>query len=153
MQARTALILELVGKTKIRNQKELLDLLIENGVHTTQATLSRELSRLGITKQRNGKENFYVLPQAKTSGEAPYGSTTAANILSLEISGQACVIKTLPGCANMVGVLIDGHKLPGLMGTIAGDDTLLLILRNGAAAAVLTAALEELMPGIETVLK
>ena len=73
--------------------------------------------------------------------------------MSICFSGQMGVIKTQPGCANMVGALVDGHEHPALMGTIAGDDTLLLILREGAAIKGFIAFLEELIPGIENKLK
>ncbi len=143
MNNRILIIQQIIQTKKVRSQEELAALLAAQGVQTTQATLSRDLRKLQITKQHDAKgSSYYVLPGQATHNRA------AESILSLCFSGQMGVVKTLPGCANMVGALVDEHTHPALMGTIAGDDTLLLILRENAASAGLTAFLEGFIPGI-----
>ena len=149
---RSDIIKELVRTEKIRSQEEFIGLLAARGVHTTQATLSRDLRKLHISKQHDAAGQYrYVLLEPSQSGLAQ--SRAGESIVSLCFSGQMGVIKTQPGCANMVGALIDGHEHPALMGTIAGDDTLLLILRENAVHKGFLAFLEELIPGIGNKLK
>lgn len=143
MNNRIQYIQQLVRTRKVRSQEEMAALLAAKGVKTTQATLSRDLRKLQITKLHDETGGaYYVLPGQGMQNRA------GDSIVGLEISGQMAVIKTLPGCANMVGALVDGHEHPGLMGTIAGDDTLLLVLRAHAPQADFLAFLESFIPGI-----
>ena len=143
MNNRIRIIQQIIQNRKVRSQEELATLLAAQGVQTTQATLSRDLRKLQITKQHNVRgASYYVLPDQAKQNRA------AGSIVSLCFSGQMGVVRTLPGCANMVGALVDEHTHPTLMGTIAGDDTLLLILRENAAVTELTAFLEKFIPGI-----
>ena len=149
MNKRAERILALVATKKIHSQEELTQLLAEEGVYTTQATLSRDLTKLQIFKQTDAAgESCY---QLSTSGQEPSstpGSGILNHILSVSFSGQMGVITTHAGCANMVGALIDGHSHPKLMGTLAGDNILLLILRQGTTHAGIVIFLESLLPGI-----
>lgn len=151
MNNRLDIIQELVATRAIRSQEELIGLLAERGIRTTQATLSRDLKKLRISKQHdNTGEPYYMLPDAGRSEMAVLlpESLAGDSILSIDFSGQMGVIKTLPGCANMVGALIDEHSHPTLMGTIAGENTLLLILRENASHTGCLSFLEGLVPGI-----
>lgn len=152
MNTRLDIIQNILESSKVRSQEELIGLLAERGVRTTQATLSRDLKKLRVSKQHDAAGgSFYVLPDAggKPAEVLMAEGRAAASIVSLALSGQMGVIKTLPGCAGMVGALVDGHVHPGLMGTIAGDDTLLLILRQDAPHDGLLAFLAGIIPGIE----
>jgi transcriptional regulator of arginine metabolism len=79
----------------------------------------------------------------------PDAAHSVSGIVSLEVSGQMAVIRTRPGYANMLGAVVDASVGSGIMGTIAGDDTLLLILRQDTGEAALVAALTRFLPGIE----
>lgn len=148
MNNRVQIIQQLVRTRKVHSQEELAALLADQGIQTTQATLSRDLRKLHITKQHDEAGGYYyVLPGQSVQNR------TGESIVSLCFSGQMGVVKTLPGCANMVGALVDQHEHPALMGTIAGDDTLLLILREGAAHTGFLVFLEGLIPGIGNKLK
>jgi transcriptional regulator of arginine metabolism len=145
MNNRTAIIQQIIRTHKVESQEELAAMLAKEGIQTTQATLSRDLRKLQITKQHNAAGGYYyVLP-----GHGPQ-SRAAESIVSLDFSGQMGIVKTLPGCANMVGALVDTHRHPALMGTIAGDDTLLLVLRENTSCESLMAFLEGFIPGIRT---
>ena len=151
MNNRLELIQQIIRTHKVRSQEELAGLLAAEGIRTTQATLSRDLKKLKIFKQPDMMgAPYYVLPGQGRSGQSVLlsGSQAGESIVSIDFSGQLGVIKTLPGCANMVGALVDEHSHPTLMGTIAGDDTLLLILREGCAPADVLTFLEGFLPHI-----
>ena len=153
MNKRESLIRELIQTRKVRSQEELVQLLAERGIHTTQATLSRDLKRMQIFKQHDPSgESCYVLPAATRTAQTILLSDSRAgeSIVSIAFSGQLGVIKTLPGCANMVGALVDEHGHPDLMGTIAGDNTLLLILRSGTSHTAFLNFLEHFIPGLSS---
>ena len=151
MNNRVDIIQNLIAHHRIRSQQEFITLLAEQGIRTTQATLSRDLKRIGVSKQRDASgESLYVLPVQQKPTEVLLAEGRAAeSIRTLAFSGQMGVLKTLPGCAGMVGALVDSHTHPDLMGTLAGDDTLLLILRQGTPHAAFKAFLGSFIPGIE----
>ena len=152
MNSKADIIRSLVRTRTIRNQEEFLALLAEKGILTTQATLSRTLKKLRISKRHNASgHHCYMLPDdSQPSGTTQLQGKRAAECsVSVAFSGQMGVIKTLPGCANMVGAVIDEHDHPGLMGTIAGENTLLLILHENTTQADMLPYLEKLIPGIE----
>lgn len=152
MNNRLEHIVQLIRTKKVRSQEELAGLLAEKGIRTTQATLSRDLKKLQIFKQADAMGvPYYVLPGQlrPTQGSLLSGSRAGESIVSIDFSGQLGVIRTLPGCANMVGALVDEHSHPTLMGTIAGDDTLLLILRQNGSPAETLAFLEGFLPHVK----
>ena len=152
MNIRPIIIQELVRSRKIKSQEELMGLLAERGIQTTQATLSRDLRKLQIYKRRdNTGESCYNLPEETRPLQAALLSQdrTAESVVSICMSGQMGVIKTLPGCASMVGAVVDEHPHADLMGTIAGDDTLLLILRQETPHKNFLAFLESFIPNLE----
>lgn len=140
MNSRISLIQDLLRSRKVRSQEELARLLAAHGIHVTQATLSRDLKKMQVVKQRDAASgNYYVLPEPDRQAQP---------VLSVAFSGQMGVIRTLPGCANMIGAVIDDHSHPCLMGTLAGDDTLLLILREKTDFKSLFSFLKSIIPGI-----
>ena len=155
MNNRIPLIQKIIREQKVRSQEELSALLAAEGVRTTQATLSRDFKKLNITKQRDTMGgSYYILPETSRTPQAVFFSDSRAgeSIVSIDICGQLCVIKTLPGCANMAGALVDEHSHPDVMGTIAGDDTLLLMLRTGSRQADILAFLGAFIPDSEALL-
>jgi transcriptional regulator of arginine metabolism len=152
MNNRAIIIQDLIRTRKVKNQEELIGLLAERGIRTTQATLSRDLRKLRIYKRRdNTGDNCYILPDPVPPSQATILSQNRAaeSVVSIALSGQMGVIKTLPGCASMVGAVVDEHPHADLMGTIAGDDTLLLILRQDASHQTFLAFLESFIPSLE----
>ena len=125
-------IRELLSSKNISSQEELQEELSKHGFLVTQATLSRDLKNLRVVKitQNNGDSRYAV--QDGTIGiPAPVLPDTLEGVISIEFSGQFGVLKTLPGFANAVAYYIDRLRLPEIMGTIAGDDTILIIAREG----------------------
>ena len=144
---RHRIIKEVVGNGRVSSQEELASILEKEGLQVAQATLSRDIRELGITKMHDGDSYYYCLPG--TSRFSPRrGPDTSYSIISIEFSGQLAVIKTQPGHANMVASLIDMGGLDEIAGTIAGDDTILLAIREGKSRDALSRSLEALFNGI-----
>ncbi len=149
-QERHRIIREVVGKGKVASQEELAEILEGNGIQVAQATLSRDIRDLGITKQHDDGGYFYSLP-----GQVPISSgrkltDTFGSVSSLEFTGPLAILKTMPGHANMVAAIIDASALKEVAGTIAGDDTILLALREGSSREDLVGALGGLFSGLES---
>jgi transcriptional regulator of arginine metabolism len=137
--ARHARIAELVRTRAIKSQAELVALLAEVGLTVTQATLSRDLEELGAVKLRgaDGEPSVYVMPD---EGEGPLRPSVDAParmvrvleelLTSAEANGNLVVLRTPPGAAQYVASALDRSGLPDILGTIAGDDTILVIARE-----------------------
>ena len=131
---RLTVIQEIIGKYKIGSQDELLQRLEKKGFSLTQATLSRDLKYLKVGKISDAQNEYvYVLPHnvTKTTVVDNNDFMPVANIKSIEFSHNQGVIKTAPGFANGVALKIDNLGLYEILGTIAGDDTILIIIREG----------------------
>ncbi len=131
---RLAVVKDLIKNNKIDNQDALLEMLRQEGFSVTQATLSRDLKMLKVGKISDGWSGyFYALPEKDliSESEKSYIQDVRRGILSIEFSGNFGVVKTRPGHANSVGIALDILALPEILGTLAGDDTIFLILREG----------------------
>ncbi|MGH2704023.1 MAG: arginine repressor [Actinomycetota bacterium] len=129
-------IARLIRQEPVTSQNQLVKLLRAGGLRATQATVSRDLDELGAVKVRRDGKVAYALP-AETA-QAPLGDALrrmlAESVLGLESSGNLLVIRTPPGHASMVAVVIDRSGLEGVAGTVAGDDTILVVCRQGVLA-------------------
>jgi transcriptional regulator of arginine metabolism len=134
----------------IRNQEELQKALESKGFEATQATLSRDLRQLHVMKIMDPvRGSRYILPEDKDMREAISRLPDHLDgVLSIEFSGQFGVIRTLPGFANGVAFTIDYQQIPEIMGTIAGDDTILVILKEGVSKNLIAGILSSKFPGI-----
>lgn len=147
---RQRVIREIVKDNKVSNQEELSTLLEQRGLSVAQATLSRDIREMRITKLHDGNGYSYTLPQpGMLRNSLRDSSMTSDSIDSLEYSGSMAVIKTRPGHAGMIASVIDEGHLPAVMGTLAGDDTILLVLREGFTHDNVTKSLSGIFKGIE----
>jgi transcriptional regulator of arginine metabolism len=124
---RRALLRELVAHRHVASQAELVALLAERGIEATQATVSRDLEELRIAKQRGADGRpAYALPEAA-------GLAQALRLYALDIdaSGNLAVVRTPPGVAGAVAAAIDDAKEPGVLATVQGDDTVLVVAVEG----------------------
>lgn len=127
-QTRHFAIREIITTIPIASQDELRLELKRRGVKVTQATLSRDLKNLGVSRVVSGDRARYALHPA---GDARIlRPLVGAEILSIVANESLIVVKTLPGCANTVGEFTDVQKNPDIIGTVAGDNTLLVIPRS-----------------------
>jgi transcriptional regulator of arginine metabolism len=133
-QARKQTILRLVQEREIRNQGELVRALEKAGVSVTQATVSRDLKRLGLVKvpTSNGRARYQAPALAERSPLAKDELRTACrNFLTEVVNGEGLLLlKTLSGRASALAIALDEARLPEIAGTLAGDDTVLVIFKN-----------------------
>ena len=135
---RRAIIIEIINSGKIRTQEELLSILSKKGIDVTQATLSRDMRALGAVKVHDsGSGLHYRIP-------GPNKGTSGRIFIKVEHSGQFCIVKTQPGYASAVASIIDKSSIPGIMGTLAGDDTVLVVIRQDADGAIIADSLKSL---------
>lgn len=119
---------DLVARHAVASQAELVDLLATVGIPATQATVSRDLDELGITKSRGADGRVtYALPQMPALAQA-----LRQFVVEIDASGNLAVVKTPPGTAAAVAIAIDGSDVPGVLATLQGDDTVLVVAREPA---------------------
>ena len=147
--ARHQRIIEIVTTHPVRSQTELADLLGDHGVRVTQATLSRDLVELDAVKirtQSSGLVYAVPAPGGDRRPAAPGESAAATHrlarlcselLVSAEASGNLVLLRTPPGAAQFLGSAFDRVEFPGLLGTVAGDDTVLVISRDPAGGDAL----------------
>src|SRR5579884_4330961 len=118
-------IRELITSEPIYTQEELRLRLTQNGIHVNQATLSRDLRELGLVKTVNG----YALPAAEETGPPMPALEHLLNefVIDVREAENLLVLKTTPGSAQPVAAALDSSDWPELVGTLAGDDTILII--------------------------
>lgn len=140
--ARLGRITELIRDHEIRSQGDLLTLLMDAGISVTQATLSRDLEELGALKLRgvDGGAPVYRIPEDGGPRPMVGGTSRLARLLgelllSHEGSGNLAVLRTPPGAAQYLASAIDRAGLAAVIGTIAGDDTILVVARDGLTGA------------------
>ena len=150
--ARQARIVELITQRAVHSQSELLALLEAEGIGSTQATLSRDLDELGAVKLRgaDGGIPVYVIPDDGSpvrgieGGTARLARLLGELLVSADASGNLAVLRTPPGAAHYLASALDRAALHDVVGTIAGDDTLLVVAREPLTGAQLVARLREL---------
>lgn len=141
--ARHAKIVALLSEHTVRSQSELADLLAAAGAKVTQATLSRDLDELGAVKLRtpDGGQPIYIVPEdgaplaARQADGAPpqrLARLLGELLISAEASANLVVLRTPPGASNFLASALDRAALPEVLGTIAGDDTILVVSRSPA---------------------
>ncbi len=146
--ARHARIVATLAEQPIRSQAELAERLDQAGLHVTQATLSRDLDELGAVKLRtpDGGLPIYVVPEdgsplaARTVDDAPpqrLARLIGELLTSAEASANLVVLRTPPGAAQFLASALDRAGLPEILGTIAGDDTILVVARDPAGGTEL----------------
>lgn len=145
---RQAKILEIIKEYNIDRQEELQTRLKENGFNVTQATVSRDIRELGIIKSE-GADGVYKYRSGKEH-ESFEGSGKFSVILHQAVSSVACannliVVKTYTGMGSAAGAAVDSMELDGVIGTLAGDDTLLIIAHDNETAEKVTRLLNDLI--------
>jgi transcriptional regulator of arginine metabolism len=146
-------IKRIILDNKIASQDELLDSLRKEGFELTQATLSRDLKEIRVGKLADAaRGSVYVLHEQlnKNNQQNNAPSIPVNSVLSVVFSYHLCVIRTFPAFASTVATFIDNSQLPGIAGTVAGDDTIMVIPREGYTQKDILKALESVIPGIES---
>jgi len=145
---RQHLVAKLIEQGSIENQAQLVELLAEQGCHATQATVSRDLDDLGAIKVRiPGGESAYAIPALPAQQLAPEDHLRRVCgdwVVEVAHSGNLVVLRTPPGSAHVVASALDRAGLPDLLGTVAGDDTLLVVVAEGVGGAEVAEKLSDL---------
>jgi transcriptional regulator of arginine metabolism len=150
------MIRKIISEEKISNQDELQIRLKERGCDVTQATLSRDLKSMHVMKSSDAGNRYIYMLAGNDAVNQPVISEVsrldfiADGVVGIEFSANLGVIKTLPGYANSVAIMIDMANPSEILGTVAGDDTILLIIREGAGRNDVILALKEIMPKLES---
>jgi transcriptional regulator of arginine metabolism len=136
----------------IESQEILLEHLAESGFNVTQATLSRDLKLLKVAKISDGTKGYhYTLPgeERMKDSDQSFIQDILRGFISLDFSGNLGVMHTMPGHADSVALAIDNLNMKEILGTMAGDDTILLVIREGYSGEKFFASFRERVPQLE----
>ena len=141
-------IARLLADQAVTSQAQLADLLAADGIQATQATVSRDLDDLGAIKVRvAGGETVYAIPELPTEQRAPEDHLRRVFgdwVVEVAHSGNLVVLRTPPGSAHVVGSALDRSGLAEVLGTVAGDDTLIVVVAEDAGGASVARTLADL---------
>lgn len=145
---RHAAILRIVREHRVPNQARLQELLARTGFQVTQATLSRDIHELGLAKvaDPDGRQH-YAAPPEELLPPPPLASFLRSLLLKVDGVGPLLVLTTTTGSASALAAALDHEEWPGIIGTVAGDDTLLVIARSDTARLHLARRFKELLAG------
>jgi transcriptional regulator of arginine metabolism len=143
-------ILELVSKYEIETQEDMIDRLRAEGYAVTQATVSRDLKELKLSKALTARGTYrYCVSQGRHhTGNMRINNAMADSILHVDYSLNNVVIKTYPGLAQAVASSIDSMNMHSILGCVAGDDTIIIVSRDVESAAQISEKLKELMKSL-----
>lgn len=129
-------ILQIISEQDIETQHQLLEALAERGIRSTQATLSRDIKDMRLVKELGPNGNYrYAAARAESDNyEERLKKIFRESVLSYDVAQNLFIIRTLPGLANGACSAIDGMDVDGLVGSLAGDDTAFLAMRDNEAA-------------------
>jgi transcriptional regulator of arginine metabolism len=136
VSARRAKAIALIQSGKIHSQNDLVTLLKKSGYEVTQATASRDLEEIGAVRSRNSRgESTYEISESSDGAIARSAPLPSKLILSVDSSANLAVIHTPPGAAQFLASSLDHANLTGVIGTIAGDDTIILVSKKATGGA------------------
>ncbi|OQY35061.1 MAG: ArgR family transcriptional regulator [Spirochaetaceae bacterium 4572_59] len=150
--ARLKSIKRIISEYHVTSQEQLLAFLKKENVSVTQATLSRDLKLLKVGKVSDGNNGYYyTLPRNRKEMESTqqYIHDIARGFLCISFSGSLCIMKTLAGHANSVASALDNLEMDEVLGTIAGDDTILVVLKENLTSKQFIASLKSIIPELE----
>ena len=129
-------ILRIISEQEIETQDDLIATLKENGFDVTQATVSRDIKQLGLVKTTDGEGKYrYSAPHPSSSGsDSKFKNILSEAIISSESAENMVVVKTYSGMANAAAAAIDALASDRILGSIAGDDTILIVTKNDETA-------------------
>jgi len=143
-------IRKIINNERIANQEELLSLLKDEGFTMTQATLSRDLKYLRVSKVHDEEKGYvYFLPDSEVpQAHTPWSGFLVEGFRSMEFAQGMLIIRTLPGYASSIASALDSMNMMEIAGTIAGDDTIIVVPRDGTKKESIQKQLGHVIPGI-----
>ena len=145
---RQSVIMAIISERDIETQNQLMEALAEKGLKSTQATLSRDIREMRLVKELGPSGNYRYVAAAKqdhTDLDIRLKKIFKESVVSYDVAQNILVIKTLPGLASAACSALDGMSIDGLVGTIAGDDTAFLAMRDNNSATTLYKEIEQLI--------
>ena len=139
-------LLQIIAEETVETQEQLLERLQERGIRSTQATISRDIKELHLIKEPVGQGRYrYAVSAHRTKLNFADRLRTIfrEGVLSVDYAQNLVVIKTMPGLANGAAAAIDKLNIPEMLGTLAGDDTCFVVLKDTQSAASLCAEIRE----------
>lgn len=147
---RLNIIKRIISEELISSQEELIKRLAEVGIQATQSTLSRDFKEINISKMPHQERGYiYVLSERLGSEIITNTANLGDAILGIKFSHNIAVISTKSGYASAVSVIIDGHKFKELIGTVAGDNNIIMILSEEAKQEDVVQAMQTLFPALK----
>ncbi|WP_019122835.1 transcriptional regulator AhrC/ArgR [Brevibacillus massiliensis] len=140
-------IREIIANEEVETQDELVDHLRKAGFHVTQATVSRDIKELHLIKVPlpDGRYKYSLPSDQKYNPLQKLKRVLVESFVSIDYTDNLIVLKTMPGYGNSVAVLIDNLQWPEIMGTVSGDDTMLIICRTRDNSAAVTKRLLDML--------
>ncbi len=145
---RQAEILRIITEVNVETQEQLLDELSRCGIHATQATISRDIKQLHLVKELTGQGTYkYAVSDRKTSLNLAERLRTIFRecVTSFDVAQNIVVINTMPGLASAAAAALDSMDIPNMVGSLAGDDTAILIMRTNEAAEEFSRNIHEML--------
>lgn len=149
---RLKVVKKIIKNNRIDSQETLLGFLEKEGYNVTQATLSRDLKLLRVGKIADGHSGYYyTLPgdEERRESEKTYLQDFLRGYVSIDFSGNIAVIRTLTGHADSVAIALDNLMFEGVIGTVAGDDTVIAVLAEGISSQDFLQIMREKLPQLE----
>ena len=146
--SRQAMILEIISQENIETQEQLLNRLQARGIRCTQATISRDIKQLHLMKEPIGQGAYkYAVSGNRTRLNVAEKLRTIFRecIVSIDYAQNIVVVKTMPGLANGACSALDNMEMNDIVGSLAGDDTALLVMRNAEAAELLCQEIKDML--------
>lgn len=139
-------ILEIIDRYDVETQEELIDRLRQSGFDVTQATVSRDIRELKLSKVMTAKGSYKYLQPVRNEAAAPkFNSALTESIIKVDCSGNIIVLKTYPGMAQAVATGIDAINISDILGCVAGDDTIIIVIRSAQSATEISERLKQMM--------
>ena len=140
-------ILELISKYEIETQDEMISRLCADGYNVTQATISRDMRDLKLTKVLTARGSYkYTVDQSRNhSNTVRFNNAVVDSIVSVNYAGNNIVLKTYPGLAQAVATGVDALNVHGILGCVGGDDTIIIVTRDIESSKDISEKIKELM--------
>lgn len=144
---RQSKIIELINKNDIETQEDLADLLTKAGYNVTQATISRDIRELKLTKISvdDGKQKYIVLNNTETGLSEKFVRVLKDGFVSMDMAQNIIIVKTVSGMAMAVAAALDALHIQGIMGCIAGDDTVMCVIKTTEETVIVMEKLNKLI--------
>ena len=143
-------ILEIINKYEVETQDDLISHLTAEGFSVTQATVSRDIRQMKLTKVLTGRGTYRYIQSSRATVDdgARFNNALADSILKVDYAGNVIVLKTYPGLASAVAAGIDSIHMIEILGCVAGDDTIIIVARDERKAGEISEKLKSMMKTI-----